>query len=32
MKNKIEIIAAACHMTNRAYCIASGDFSQKMWD
>lgn len=27
----LEIIAAACHMANRAYCIAMGDESQPTW-
>ena len=31
-EEKIEVIAAACHMANRAYCTTLGDFSQKLWD
>ena len=29
--NDIGAIARACHMANRAYCIALGDLSQPLW-
>ena len=32
MTDKIEVIAAATHAANRAYCIAIGDASQPAWD
>ncbi len=28
----LDTIAAACHMANRAYCIALGDSSQPLWE
>ena len=28
---ELEMIAIACHMANRAYCIALGDMTQPMW-
>ncbi len=32
MKPNIELIARICHETNRAWCEAIGDHSQKPWD
>jgi RyR domain len=29
---RLEPIAAACHMANRAYCIGIGDLSQPTWE
>ncbi len=29
---KIELLAAAAHIANRAYCHAIGDDSQPLWD
>lgn len=31
-EEKIETIARATHETNRAYCVALGDFSQELWE
>jgi hypothetical protein len=32
MKLSTEQIARVCHETNRAYCVATGDASQRAWD
>lgn len=31
-ESDIDLIAASCHMANRAYCIALGDDSQPVWE